>query len=80
MYWREKAGVPKSEDGREKTLQHMRGTAATRLLNAGLSLSEIAAHIGWSVRHAANVIEHYAMASPTETDGILVKLQVSKAT
>ena len=79
MYWREKAGVPRSEDGREKTLQDMRGTAATRLLNAGLSLGEIAAHMGWSVRHAANVIEHYAMVSPTETDGILVKLQVSKA-
>lgn len=79
MYWRERAGVPKSEDGREKTLQDMRGTAATRLLNAGLSLNEIATHMGWSVRHAANVIEHYAMVSTTETDGILVKLQASMA-
>ena len=39
--------------GREQRLQDCRGTAATRLLNAGLSLSEIANHLGWSLRHAA---------------------------
>ncbi len=53
-------------------------TAATRLLNAGLSLSEIANHMGWSIRHAANVIEHYARVSPGETDAVLVKLAHAK--
>ena len=67
--WRDKAGL--SLDLR---LQDCRGTAATRLLNAGLSLSEIANHMGWSLRHAANVIEHYARVSPDETDAVLVKL------
>jgi site-specific recombinase XerD len=71
--WRDKAGLNK-----ELRLQDCRGTAATRLLDAGLSLSEIASHMGWSLRHAANVIEHYARVSPGETDAVLVKLAASK--
>ena len=71
--WRDKAGL-----SRELRLQDCRGTAATRLLNAGLSLSEIANHMGWSLRHAANVIEHYAQVSPAETDKVLGKLALAK--
>lgn len=71
--WRDKAGL--SADLR---LYDARGTAATRLLNAGLSLAQIANHMGWSLRYAANVIEHYARASPDETDAILVKLAQGK--
>ncbi len=71
--WRDKAKL--SDDLR---LYDARGTAATRLLNAGLSLAEIANHMGWSVRYAANVIEHYARVSPDETDAVLVKLAVAK--
>lgn len=67
--WRDKAGL-----SRELRLQDCRGTAATRLLHAGLSLSQIANHMGWSLRHAANVIEHYARVSPDETDAVLIKL------
>lgn len=71
--WRDKAGL-----STELRLQDARGTAATRLLNAGLSLAEIANHMGWSVRYAANVIEHYARVSPDETDSVLVKLALAK--
>ncbi|MEW9919368.1 tyrosine-type recombinase/integrase [Marimonas sp. MJW-29] len=71
--WRDKAGL-----SQELRLQDCRGTAATRLLNAGLSLSQIASHMGWSLRHAANVIEHYARVSPSETDAVLLKLADSK--
>lgn len=71
--WRDKAHL-----SRDLRLQDCRGTAATRLLNAGLSLSEIANHMGWSIRHAANVIEHYARVSPNETDAVLVKLAQAK--
>ena len=71
--WRDKAGL--SADLR---LYDARGTAATRLLNVGLSLAEIANHMGWSVRYAANVIEHYARVSPDETDAVLVKLAKAK--
>lgn len=71
--WRNKAKL--SDDLR---LYDARGTAATKLLNAGLSLAEIANHMGWSIRYAANVIEHYARVSPDETDAVLVKLAQAK--
>lgn len=73
-YWRNRAGLTPEALGYDLRLQDTRGTAATRLLNAGLSLAEIASYMGWSVRYAANVIEHYARVSPDESDGILVKL------
>ncbi|MCB1349293.1 MAG: tyrosine-type recombinase/integrase [Maritimibacter sp.] len=71
--WRDKAKLSK-----DLRLYDARGTAATRLLNAGLSLAEIANHMGWSVRYAANVIEFYARVSPDETDAVLVKLNRAK--
>jgi hypothetical protein len=55
-------------------LQDARGTAATALLNAGLSLSQLASFFGWSPRFAASVIEHYARVSPEQSDAILVTL------
>lgn len=72
--WRDKAKLSPDDIGYDLRLQDTRGTAATRLLNSGLSLAEIANHMGWSVRYAANVIEHYARVSPDETDAVLVKL------
>ena len=65
--WRDKAGLTPEALGYDLRLQDTRGTAATRLLNAGLSLAEIAAHMRWSVRHAASIIEHYARVSPDES-------------
>lgn len=76
--WRDKAGLTPEALGYELRLQDARGTAATRLLNGGLSLAEIAAHMGWSVRHAAAIIEHYARVSPDESDAVLVKLARAK--
>jgi site-specific recombinase XerD len=71
--WRDKAGL--SSDLR---LYDARGTAATRLLNEGLTLAEIANWMGWSVRYAANVIEQYARVFPAESDAVLVKLARAK--
>ncbi|MFN3673953.1 MAG: hypothetical protein ACK4VM_18780 [Bosea sp. (in: a-proteobacteria)] len=77
--WRDKAKLTPDALGYDLRLQDARGTAATRLLNAPeVSLAEIAAHMGWSVRHAAAVIEHYARVSPDESDAILVKLARAK--
>lgn len=72
--WRDKAGLTPDALGYDLRLQDARGTAATRLLRAGLSLNEIAAHMGWSIRTASAVIAHYAKVSPDETDAVLVKL------
>lgn len=63
--WRDKAKLSS-----ELRLYDARGTAATRLLNAGLSLAEIANHMGWSIRYAAGVIEHHARVSPDESDSV----------
>jgi hypothetical protein len=72
--WRDKAGLTPEALGYDLRLQDARGTAATRLLDLDLSLSQIASHMGWSLRHAAAVIGHYARVSPNESDKILVKL------
>jgi len=71
--WRDKAGLSNT-----LRLQDARGTAATRLLNAGLSLAQIASFMGWGLRHAQNVIEHYARLSPDESDSIFEALTVAK--
>ncbi len=57
--------------------EYTRGTAATRLLNAGLTLAEIANYMGWSVRYAAQVIEYYATVSPSESEAVLAKLEAA---
>jgi integrase len=72
--WRDKAGLTPDALGYDLRLNDARGTAATRLLRADLSLNQIAAHMGWSLRHAANVIERYAAVSPDESDDVLIKL------
>ena len=71
--WRDKAGLSSS-----LRLQDARGTAATRLLRAGCSLNQIAAHMGWSLRYAGGVIERYAAVSPDESDEILTRLSDAK--
>jgi integrase len=71
--WRRKAHL--SDDLR---LYDARGTAATRLLRAGLTLSQIASHMGWSLDHASKVIEKYAAVSPDESDAVLEMLTRAK--
>ncbi len=56
-------------------LYDARGTACTRLLLAGSTLREISIVFGWSLRHAAAVIESYAAQSPLESDVILARLE-----
>lgn len=67
--WRDKMGMRK-----ELRLYDARGTAATRLLAAGAELKEIAVAMGWSIKHAAEVIENYVALSPQMADGIGDKL------
>jgi len=76
--WRDKAGLTSKELGYDLRLHDCRGTAATRLLDAGLSLKEIALHMGWKLRYAAAVIEKYAHVSPGESDAILKKLEEAR--
>lgn len=57
----------------ELRLYDARGTAATRLLDAGADLKEIATHMGWSIKHAAEVIERYVALSPSMTASLAAK-------
>lgn len=76
--WRDKAGLTPDVLGYDLRLNDARGTAATRLLRADLSLSKIAGCMGWSLRTAAAMIERYAQVSPDETDEVLALLSPSK--
>ena len=76
--WRDKAGLDPETIGYDLRLNDARGTAATRLLREGLSLAQIAACMGWSLRTAAAMIERYARVSPEETDEVLHILHRAK--
>lgn len=76
--WREKTGLVPDMIGYDLRLNDARGTAATRILRAGLSLAQIAACMGWSIRTAALMIERYAKVSPEETDDVLAALAAAK--
>lgn len=72
--WRDKIKIRA-----ELQLKDARGTAATRLLEAGAELKEIATHMGWSIKHAAEVIERYVALSPSMTDGLAEKLSLAES-
>lgn len=66
--------------GFDLRLYDARGTAATRLLEAGLGLNDIASYMGWSIRYASQVIEHYAVISEDETDRVKRALEAAQKT
>mgnify|MGYP003674209253 CR=1 FL=1 len=68
--WRDILGIRK-----ELRLYDARGTAVTRLVRAGCTLSELATHMGWSFQHAAQMLEKYAALDPDMADGILEKVE-----
>ena len=68
--WRDKLKIRT-----ELRLYDARGTAATRLLDAGAELKEIATHMGWSIKHASEVIERYVALSPAMSDSLAAKLK-----
>jgi integrase len=61
----------------ELHLYDCRGTACSRHLMAGSSLRDIATVFGWSLRHAAAVIESYAALNPHTSDAILARLEAA---
>jgi len=68
--WRDRLGIRKA-----LRLYDARGTAATRLLRAGCNMAEIAAHMGWGIQHAAQMVERYAALDPDMTDGVREKVE-----
>lgn len=72
--WRDRLGIRS-----EVRLYDARGTAATRLLEAGADLKEIATHMGWSIKHASEVIERYVALSPAMSDSLAQKLKQAES-
>lgn len=68
--WRDRLGLRS-----ELRLYDARGTAVTRLVRAGCTLSELAAHMGWSLAHASQMLERYARLDPDMSDDILEKIE-----
>jgi len=68
--WRDRLGIRKA-----LRLYDARGTAATRLLRAGCNMAEIAAHMGWGIQNAAQMVERYAALDPDMTDGVREKVE-----
>jgi integrase len=56
-------------------LYDARGTAATRLLRAGGEIGEIATAMGWSIKHATEIIEAYVRLHPDMADGLGAKIE-----
>ncbi|MEY8831348.1 tyrosine-type recombinase/integrase [Sedimentitalea sp. XS_ASV28] len=76
-WWRNRIPELTSDaKGFDLRLYDARGTAATRLLEAGLN--DIASYMGWSIRYASQVIEHYAVISKDETDRVKRVLAVAQ--
>ncbi len=81
--WRDRLEIPEvvlsKKKGKVETtklrLYDARGTAATRLLQAGASLSQIAACMGWSIQTADKTIRSYARVNGTQSDEILKLLE-----
>lgn len=71
--WRDRLKLRK-----DLRLYDARGTAATRLLAADASLKEIATAMGWSLQHAAEMIEIYVALHPDMTDQLGVKLEQAR--
>jgi hypothetical protein len=52
-------------------LHDARGTAATNMLRMGVSLHDLAIIMGWSLRHASNVVESYAAMNPELSSSLI---------
>jgi integrase len=71
--WRDTLGIRS-----ELRFYDARGTAVTRLVRAGCTIGELASHMGWSMSHAAAMLDRYARIDPEMSDGILDRLEAHK--
>jgi integrase len=78
--FRKAFGRVKQEAGLERLHFHdARGTAATRLAEAGCTVPEIAAITGWSVAYAAQMLDKYLKRTPELSNAAINKLEIHRA-
>lgn len=79
--WRDRINAAAKAAGKPEPIRRglrlydARGTAATRLLRADASIREIATAMGWSIKHANEIIEHYVALHPDMADSLGAKLE-----
>ena len=78
--WRDRINAAAKKAGKPEPIRSSlrlydaRGTAATRLLQADASIREIATAMGWSIKRANEVIEHYVALHPDMADSLGAKI------
>lgn len=70
-HWKNKAGLTEERLGYSLHMHDCRGTATTRLLEAGADAIQLATVFGWNLRYATQMIEVYAVVGSDKTDKIL---------
>ncbi|ASP21269.1 phage integrase family protein [Antarctobacter heliothermus] len=74
-HWKNKAGLTKEALGYSLHMHDCRGTATTKLLEAGADAFQLATVFGWNLRYATQMIEVYAVVGSDKTDRILELVQ-----
>ena len=70
-YWKNSAGLTEEALGYSLHMHDCRGTATTKLLEAGADAVQLATVFGWNLRYATQMIEIYAVVGSDKTDKIL---------
>lgn len=70
-HWKNHAGLTEEALGYSLHMHDCRGTATTKLLEAGADAFQLATVFGWNLRCATQMIEIYAVVGGDKTDKIL---------
>lgn len=70
-HWKNKAGLTEAALGYSLHMHDCRGTATTRLLEAGADAIQLATEFGWNLRYATQIVEVYSVVGSDKTDKIL---------
>lgn len=77
-YWKNKAGLTEEAIGYSLHMHDCRGTATTKLLEAGANAFQLATVFGWNLRYATQMIEIYAMVGGDKTDKMLELVAIAE--
>ncbi|MFK7837047.1 MAG: site-specific integrase, partial [Sulfitobacter sp.] len=69
------SGLTEEALGYSLHMHDCRGTATTKLLEAGADAIQLASVFGWNLRYATQMVEVYAVVGGDKTDKILSLVQ-----